>query len=84
MAILRTIYRFAEVVAETGEQYAPNLICSFLFDLAQKYNLFYNQHPIIKAETDGLKSFRLGLTTATGQVIKNGLDLLGITTPARM
>ncbi|NIM03000.1 arginine--tRNA ligase, partial [bacterium] len=77
MAILRTIYRFPEVVAAVGEQYGPNLICGFLFDLAQKYNLFYNQYPIIKAETAELRSFRLSLTCATGQVINNGLRLLG-------
>lgn len=84
VAILRTIYRFPEVVSEAGERYAPNLICNFLFDLAQKYNLFYNQHPIIKSEPRELRNLRLALTTAVGQVIKNGLGLLGITVPARM
>lgn len=84
MALLRTIYQFPEVVAEAGENYGPNLICKFLFDLAQKYNLFYNKHRIIKAETESLADFRLTLTAAVAQVIKNGLYLLGIEAPERM
>lgn len=84
VALLRTIYKFPEVIQEAGENFAPNLICNFLFDLAQKYNLFYNKHSILKAETEELRDFRLALTAAVGQVINNGLNLLGITVPERM
>lgn len=84
IALLRAIYKFPEVVAEVGENYTPNLICNFLFELAQKYNLFYNRQPIIKAEPEQLADFRLALTAATAQIIKNGLYLLGIQAPERM
>jgi len=84
VALLRTIYKFPEVIQEAGENFAPNLICNFLFDLAQKYNLFYNKQPILKAESEELKNFRLALTMTVGQVIKNGLYLLGIETPEKM
>ena len=83
-SLLRTIYKFPELVIEAGENYAPNLLANFLFDLAQKYNLFYNKLPIIKAETESLRDFRLALTAAVGQVIKNGLYLLGIEAPEKM
>jgi len=83
-AILRTIYKFPEVVLEAAKNFAPNLICNFLFDLAQKYNNFYNLHPIIKAPSPEMVSFRLALTRATAQVIKNGLSLLGIESLERM
>lgn len=82
--LLRTIYKFPEVVMEVGNAYAPNLICNYLFDLAQKYNLFYNKYPIIKAKPARLADFRLSLTAAVGQVLKNGLTFLGIETPLRM
>jgi|GEM_PF-220854 len=84
MAILRTIYKFPEVVLEAAKNFAPNLICNFLFDLAQKYNNFYNLHPIIKAPSPEIVNFRLALTKATAQVIKNGLKLLGIEALERM
>jgi len=82
--ILRTIYKFPEVVEETAEKFSPNLICNFAFDLAQKYNLFYDLHPIIRAETRKLKIFRLALTAATAQTLKNSLFLLGIAVPEKM
>lgn len=83
IAILRTLYRFPEVAAEAAVGYSPNLICSYLFVLAQKFNLFYQKHPIIKSE-DEKRELRLGLTQAVGQVIKNGLFLLGISAPEKM
>ncbi len=78
MAILRTFYKFPEIVVLAAQTYSPNLLCGFLFDLAQKYNLFYNKLSILKAESSQLRAQRLALTAATSQVIKNGLNLLGI------
>ena len=82
--ILRTIYKFPETIQEAADKFSPNLICNFAFDLAQKYNLFYQKHPIIKAETDNLKMFRLGLTAGVAQVLENSLSLLGISAPEKM
>ncbi len=82
--LLRTIFHFPEVILEAGKSYAPNMICNYLFDLAQKYNLFYNKYPIIKAKPAKLADFRLSLTAAVGQIVKNGLTLLGIETPRKM
>jgi len=82
--LLRTLYKFPEVVQQAGEKFSPNLVCSFLFDLAQKYNVFYNKHSILKADNKELIRFRLFLTLAVSQIIKTGLNLLGIATPERM
>jgi arginyl-tRNA synthetase len=82
--LLRTLYKFAEVIKEAEEKLAPNLICNFLFDLAQKYNLFYNKLSILKADRLDSVNFRLFLTLAVSKIIRNGLDLLGIETPERM
>ena len=76
-AILRTLHRFPEVVLEAGKNLAPNVICTYLFDLAQKFNLFYQKIPILNTKEEE-RNFRLQLTKATSQVIKNGLHLLGI------
>ena len=100
-AIMRWLYRFPEVVALSGKEYSPNLICTYLFELAQRFNRFYNHHTILgkqfkpraskaKLEMEAgvmnseLRDFRLGLTRATAQVLKNGLDLLGIEAPQKM
>ena len=83
-ALLRTIYKFPETIVEAAQNFAPNLICNFLFDLAQKYNLFYNKCLILKAESPLLVNFRLSLTAAVAQILENGLTLLGIERPERM
>ena len=80
-SILRAVHRFPEVVEEAAESFAPNLLCNYLFDLTQKFNLFYQKHKILESDE---REFRLILTQAVGQVIKNGLYLLGIRAPERM
>src|SRR3989344_1410859 len=77
LSILRTLYKFPEVVLDAGKNLTPNIICNYLFDLAQKFNLFYQKIPILNTKEEE-KNFRLQLTKATSQVIKNGLHLLGI------
>lgn len=72
LAILRFIYRYPEVVAEAAGRYAPNLLTNFLYELARKFNTFYNSHQILGY------SLRLDLTKYTGEVLQSGLNLLGI------
>lgn len=76
--VLRHIYKFPFIVQSAGERMAPNLIAGFVHELAQKYNTFYAKQPILNAPDPRQKKFRLHLTQAVGQVIHNGLDLLGI------
>jgi arginyl-tRNA synthetase len=82
--LLRAMYRFPEVVEEAGEKFSPNILCNYLFDLCQKFNIFYQKLPIINPGVIETQEFRLGLTMAVGQIIKNGLYLLGIAAPERM
>ena len=84
LSLLRTFYKFPEVVQLAGESYSPNLICNYLYDLAQKYNGFYNQHRILGEKNKEVEGFRLSLTKATGEIIKSGLYLLGIKAPEKM
>lgn len=81
--IMRLLIRFTDIVEEAAARYSPNLLASYLFDLAQAYNLFYQKCPILKAEEEKMH-LRLLLTQASGEIIKNGLYLLGIEAPERM
>jgi len=76
--LLRTLYRFEEVVVQAAQELAPNLIANFIYDVAQKFNGFYNKHKIVGND------FRLWLTGATAGIIKRGLNLLGIDAPEKM
>lgn len=84
LVLLRTFYRFPEVIKSAAYQYAPNLLCNFLFDLASKYNNMYNNLSILEAEREEQKNLRLAITAVTVNILKSGLELLGITAPNRM
>lgn len=79
LSLLRLFPRFIEAIEAAAMQYAPNLLCNYLFTLAQAYNLFYQKHQILKADEE-TKKFRLTLTQSAAQVLKNGLAILGIET----
>lgn len=79
LALLRSLSWFPEVIEKAGKTYSPNLIANFLFKLTKNFNVFYESLPVLKAKGE-LKKARLALVLATGQVIKNGLSLLGIKT----
>ena len=81
LSILRMLYKYPEVVEQAAEKFSPNLLCNYLFDLAQKFNLFYQKQKIIESANE---EFRVQLTAAAGQIIKNGLYLLGIQAPERI
>lgn len=79
--ILRTLVKFSENVVLAAKAYSPNLLCNYFFSLAQKYNTFYNKHKIIGGKNE---EFRVLLSKSVGQVLKNGLNLLGIENPSKM
>lgn len=72
------IARFGETVASVIDDNRPNVLTDYLFDLANAFSQFFEQCPVVKAETDELRESRLKLVRLTGDVIRVGLDLLGI------
>lgn len=81
--LLILLNQFDDVVISSAESYSPSTLCTYLFELAQAYNLFYQKHTILTEEGD-TKAFRLSLTTVVGKTLKNGLLLLGIKSPEKM
>ncbi len=82
--LLKRLAKFPNIVERAAKNYNPNLICGYLFDLAQDFNSFYESSSVIKEKDDNLKTMRLFLVKAFAQIIKNGLNLLGIETLERM
>ena len=75
--------RFPEAIARAREEDAPHIIAVYLNELAQAFNRFYADDPVLKAEGD-IKATRLALVEAVAQAMKNGLRLLGIPTLERI
>jgi arginyl-tRNA synthetase len=82
-ALVRELLKFDAVIAEVEEELLPNRLCTYLFELSQVFNRFYDQVPVLKAE-DPARSSRLALCRLTADTLKLGLGLLGISTLERM
>ena len=80
-SVLRMIYQYPEVVTEAAKNFTPQVVATYLFGLAQRFNGFYNLNQVVGGENE---NFRLGLVAAVAQVLKNGLSLLGIEVPDKM
>jgi arginyl-tRNA synthetase len=59
-------------------------LCTYLYELADTYSTFYEQCPVLKAETASIRQSRLRLCGLVRRVLAQGLDLLGIDAPQRM
>jgi len=82
--LLRFFNLFSESIAKSAFHLSPNFLCQYLYELSQKFNLFYENNPILKEKDKSLKTFRLLTTAATANIIKKGLYLLGIKTVEKM
>ena len=82
-ALVRELLKLDAVIAEVEEELLPNRLCSYLFELSQVFNRFYDQVPVLKAE-EPARSSRLALCRLTAGTLRLGLGLLGIPTLERM
>jgi arginyl-tRNA synthetase len=83
-ALALQLLRFHDALTLAAAEYKPSAITSYLWDLAKTYSGFFQNCPVLKAETAELRQSRLLLCDLTARVIQRGLDLLGIRTVERM
>ena len=82
--LLHKLYDFPSALSAAAEHYDPSLIANYVYDLVKLYSSFYQGTPILKEENEAIRGMRLELTKQTGNVIKTGMELLGIQMPERM
>jgi len=82
--LVQLLTEFPLMVKEAGDEFNPALIANFLYELVKEYNQFYHDYSILKEENTDLRNFRLVLSSAIADVIKDGMALLGIEVPERM
>ncbi len=82
--LMQHLMNFNIQILLSAENYKPASLCTYLYETAKKFNVFYHECSISQAETVDLKKSRLALATATGLILKQGLALLGIPVPERM
>jgi arginyl-tRNA synthetase len=81
--LAKRLSQFAEIVPQVLNDFRPNILANYLFELANSFHTFYEACPVLKAEEPGRAS-RLALCDLTGRVLQRGLKLLGIEVPERM
>ncbi len=83
-ALALWILQYDSVVWDALERYSPHRLCTYLYELATRYSAFYEQCPVLKAESDTIRDGRLALCDLTARVLADGLQLLGIDSPEQM
>ena len=84
LALAKHLLNFGITLEAVAEEYRPNYLCNYLFELAEKLSSFYENCPVLKAEDEAAKNSRLALCDLTARVLKQGLDTLGIETVEQM
>jgi arginyl-tRNA synthetase len=81
--LAKRLAQFAEVVPQVLNDFRPNILANYLFELANSFHSFYEACPVLKSE-EPTRSSRLALSDLTGRVLQKGLELLGIKVPEKM
>ena len=82
--IIVSLEQFSTILAQAATELNPSVIAIYVFNLAKSFNSFYSAHSIGNAETEEKKQLRLQLAVMTANVLKKGMQLLGIVVPERM
>tara|TARA_B110000037_G_scaffold31337_1_gene37664 strand:- start:24087 stop:25865 length:1779 start_codon:yes stop_codon:yes gene_type:complete len=83
-SLLKQLQLFPEVIQQAAANYSPALVANYAYDLVKDFNSFYQNVSILGAETTAEIKFRVQLSRAVANTIKNALSLLGIAVPKRM
>ncbi|MBS1637919.1 MAG: arginine--tRNA ligase [Bacteroidetes bacterium] len=82
--LIRSLYEFPAVLSEAANGYNPGLAANYIYELTKLFNQFYHDCPVLKEENEAIRKLRLSLSETTANVIKTGMNTLGIDVPERM
>jgi arginyl-tRNA synthetase len=81
--LAKRLCQFAETVPQVLNDFRPNILANYLFELADSFHAFYEACPVLKS-SEPARGSRLALCHLTGRVLERGLELLGIKVPEKM
>jgi len=82
--VIRQLFAFRETVQEAASEMRPDIVASYLYELARLYNRFYHEHQVLVADDERLQQFRLNLCLQTSLILRRGMSFLGIEVPEQM
>ncbi len=80
-ALVKVLNLFPEKITQARNDLEPSVISRYLLDVCAAFNRFYHDCPVLKVEDEKVRNTRLALVSATANVLKNGLTLIGLKTP---
>ncbi|WP_371678290.1 arginine--tRNA ligase [Methanofervidicoccus sp. A16] len=82
--LIKALLKFPKILEMSGESLKPQTLAHYMLEVAQRFNSFYGNCPILKEENEDILYSRLKVVESTKIVIENGLRLLGIECPGKM
>jgi arginyl-tRNA synthetase len=82
--LIKQILDFPSVIQEAATNYSPAVIANYTYELVKEYNSFYQNTPVLNAENEDVKMFRVALSKTVSSVVKNAMKLLGVEVPNQM
>lgn len=82
--LIKLMDQFPGIVQDALNTYNPSGIANYIYELVKEYNQFYHDYTILKEENEDIRSFRLILSKKISEIVKDGMNLLGIEMPERM
>src|SRR5437660_1662285 len=83
ITLAKKLCQIAEIVPQGLNDFRPNILANYLFELANSFHSFYEACPVLRSD-EPVRASRLALCDLTGRVLERGLDLLGIKVPEKM
>jgi len=83
ITLARRLCQFAEIVPQVLNDFRPNVLANYLFELADGFHAFYEACPVLRSD-EPVRGSRLAVCDLTGRILQRGLDLLGIKVPEKM
>lgn len=82
--LMQALFGFNSSLAQAAENFKPAAICTYLYELAKKFNVFYHECPIGTEKDETVREARLALSSAVGITLRHGLNTLGMPAPEKM
>jgi len=82
--VIVTAEQYPSIIEQAAAEHNPSVIANYIFHLAKTFNSFYAELSVANAETEEKKQLRLKIALFTANILKSGMNLLGIAVPERM
>ena len=82
--IIKLLLDFPVIIQQAAELYSPAFVANYVYELVKTYNTYYQNTPILVLDNKEQIAFRVALSDKVAQVIKTGMNLLGVSVPNRM